>query len=191
MQSNLQNKTVTQCSFDLRLALLGKDAEAPVFPVFHSRNLDINAWSVLLEIIGESHRIRVQHKASDLWLTEILACLPPGSELRDPIYEGKLSKWKSSEFHRTSRQHRYAFNYNNLNFSDADYESRIRESIKGGTDIITYDFASHRKDGNLDLYGPTTMISVRGDDHSIEWASLHAYPDEQLSILSHSSLAIV
>ena len=130
MQSNLQKKTVTQCSFDLRLALLGKDAEAPVFPVFHSRNLDINAWSVLLEIIGESHRIRVQHKASDLWLTEILACLPPGSELRDPIYEGKLSKWKSSEFHRTSKQHRYTFNYNNLNFSDADYESRIRERLQ-------------------------------------------------------------
>lgn len=191
MQSNLQKKVITQCSSDLRLALLGKEAEAPVFPVFHSRNLDINAWAILLEIIGESHRIRVQHKASGLWLTEILACLPPGSELGGPLYEGKLSEWKSSEFHKTFKQHRYAFNYNNLNFSDTDYESRIRESIKNGTDIISYDFASHRKDGNLDLYGPTTMISVRGDDHSIEWASLHAYPDEQLSILSHSHLAVV
>lgn len=151
----------------------------------------MDAWSVLLEIIGESHSIRVEHKASGLWLTEILACLPTGSELKAPLYEGKLSEWKNCEFHKTFKQRRYAFNYNNLNFSDADYESRIRESIKGGTDMISYDFASHRKDGNLDLYGPTTIISVRGYDHSIEWSSLHAYPDEQLSILSHSRLAVV
>ena len=190
MQSNLQKKSINQSSSDLTLVLLGYEAKAPFFPVFHSRTIEINAWSVLLDIIGESHRIRVQHKSSGLGFTEILACLPPDSEVSAPLYKGKLSDWEKKDVDRNLKQHRYTFSYKKLNFSDENYESTILDAIAGGTDIISYDFASNRKDGVSDFYGPMTMISVAGGDLSIEWNSLHGYPRENSSILSRSRLAV-
>lgn len=181
---------VTHYTSDLTLALLGTYGSAPLFPVFHSKTINIHGWSILLEIIGESHRIMVKHKNSDFNVTEILACLPSGSEILAPLYEGKLSEWESKAFERDLKNCRYTFNYKKLNFSDKNYESTVRDGIKAGRDIISYDFDSLSRDGNLDIYGPTTVISIGGDDHSVEWVSLHGYPHENASILSHSHIVI-
>ena len=62
------------------------------------------------------------------------------------------------------------------------YASRLKKqvTIRMGTDIISYDFASNRKDGVSDFYGPMTMISVAGGDLAIDWncrdcASAHLF----------------
>lgn len=191
MQSNLQTKKVIQYSSDLMLVLLDKKEKTLPFPVFHSRTVKINEWVLHLEIIGESHRIELNHLNSELSLTEILACLPPESDLKSPCYEGNITDCKNNRLEKALTGGRYEFSYKKLHFSDSDYVATIFAEIEGGEEMVCYDFKSHKKDGLPNLYGPTTMISVKGDEKSIFWTSLHGYPNEKSTVLSQSSITLL
>jgi len=189
MKNSMKNNTA-QSSLDLKLVLLDKEDKTPEFPVFNSREAYVNGWSVVMEIIGESHKVTVRHETAGLWLTEILACIPSGIKFANPLCQEILSDSEGKELSRTLDRHSYTFKHQKLNFEDRHYEPVIMGMLKAGTKKISYDFAKGAKDFEISLYAPATLINLVSDDASVTWTSLHTYPDEKLSILSQSRIKV-
>ncbi len=192
MKNNNQDNCKTQSLTDLRLLLqVGPQGEME-FKTFHSCRLSNERWDVTVDIIGESHKVKVQNRESpsSREMKEVLACIEMNGLTHSSFYMEKLSAIKSGKVSHRIDDLYYKFGFEVIGFNDGRYKDALDAILKGAGNCISYDFSKERRDSFDDIYGPVTLVNTDVSTDHIKWNSLHIYPNDERAVISKSSLSI-
>jgi len=189
-KSSPQNTGIIQKADQLKLLLHGGSIDSMNFKAFHSLKVAKGDWQIGIDIIGESHKINIVNSAKPSSMNEILACIAIDDELSPSCYMEKLSYIEAGKLERIMEGFNYHFSFEKIGFNDERYSKALSSLTEEATYCVSYDFGNNRKDSFDDIFEPVTLVTADVTDDNMKWASLHIYPNDELAIISESSISI-
>lgn len=189
MKNTSLNNSIAQKASELKLLLQGGPIDNISFKTFHSMEMVKGCWDIRIDIIGESHKINIVNSAVPSSINEVLACIPLDNQLSPSCYMERLAHIKAGKLERIVEGFNYRFSFEKIGFSDERYSEALLSLTEGMEHCVSYDFGKRHKDSFDDVYGPVTLVTADVTDEDVKWASLHVYPNDELAIISESSIS--
>ncbi|MDH3974124.1 MAG: DUF2617 family protein [Deltaproteobacteria bacterium] len=189
MKKAPQKNSGIHSASELKLLLHNGTIENIPFKTFHNIELVEKNWYIQIDIIGESHKIKIANGKESSSINEVLACMALDKNLSPSCYMERLSHIKTGKLERRVGALNYRFRFEQIGFGEKKYRDALASLAAGGDKCISYDFANGRKDSLHDIYGPVTLVKADITGKSVNWASLHIYPNDEVAIISESSIS--
>lgn len=187
MENSIEFKD--QSAYDLQLILVQGAVDLERFKIILSAELkDGFGHKVRYGILGASHFAELKD-GGNIILTEILACVPSAQITGKSLHLGPISFLRGGKL-ELDLESGYKYNFSALfrNFPPEAVESKVyRTTIDdvGSLDnSLKYEFESKPDFA----FPPKTVVRARFRDDYFLFDSVHAYPNENIFVVSSSSI---